>query len=134
MAAAIPDSMRSVVIARAKECCEYCGKPQVTFFAHEVDHVIAQKHRGATTLDNLAFACFECNRYKGSDIASLDPQTDQLTPLFNPRIQEWNDHFRYDQGVIIPLTPEGRVTVFLLRLNDSVRVQERVALGVGVET
>lgn len=133
MATLIPESLRRAVIARANGCCEYCGKPQVTFFAHEVDHVIAQKHRGKTTLDNLAFACFECNRYKGSDIASLDPQTEQLTPLFNPRTQQWHEHFRYEDGVIIPLTPEGRVTAVLLRLNDSERVQDRIALGIGTQ-
>jgi hypothetical protein len=132
MATTISDSMRRTVIDRAKSCCEYCGKPQVSFFAHEIDHIISEKHRGATTLDNLAFACFEYNRFKGSDIASLDPQTNRLTPLFNPRTQLWNAHFRYDQGTIIPLTPEGRVTVFLLHLNDASRVQERVVLGIGV--
>ena len=132
MASTIPESIRRAVIDRAKGRCEYCGKPQVTFFVHEIDHVVAQKHRGATTLDNLAFACFECNRYKGSDIASLDPQTDHLIPLYHPRTQAWADHFLYNHGKIIPLTPEGRVTVFLLRLNDPTRVQERVALGIGV--
>lgn len=132
MATVIPETLRRAVIVRANGCCEYCGKPQVSFFAHEVDHVIAQKHRGKTTLENLAFACFECNRYKGSDIASFDPQTEQLTLLFNPRTQNWTDHFRYDSGVIVPLTPEGRSTVFLLRLNDPARIQERITLRIGI--
>jgi len=131
MATKIPDALRHAVMVRANECCEYCGKPQVSFFPHEVDHVIAQKHRGKTTLDNLAFACFECNRYKGSDVGSYDPETDQLTPLFNPRRQKWNAHFRFDNGFIIPLTPEGRVTINLLRLNDPSRLQERFALRIG---
>ena len=131
MATKIPDALRHAVIARANECCEYCGKPQISFFPHEVDHVIAQKHRGKTTLDNLAFACFECNRYKGSDVGSYDPETDRLTPLFNPRQQKWNAHFRFDNGFIIPLTPEGRVTVSLLRLNDPSRLQERFTLRIG---
>ncbi|MCB0045137.1 MAG: HNH endonuclease [Caldilineaceae bacterium] len=66
MTAAIPESMRRGVIERAQGCCEYCGKPQVTFFAHEIDHVIARKHGGQTELENLAFACFECNRYSAA--------------------------------------------------------------------
>jgi hypothetical protein len=131
MAADTSNSMRRTVIVRAGGRCEYCGKPQISFFPHEVDHVIAQKHGGKTTLANLAFACFECNRYKGSDVASFDPLTGQLTPLFNPRQQEWNAHFSYENGVIAPLTPEGRVTVILLRLNDPTRIQERIALGIG---
>ncbi|MCB0105322.1 MAG: HNH endonuclease [Caldilineaceae bacterium] len=132
MATTIPNAMRRAVIERANGCCEYCGKPQISFFAHEIDHIIAEKHRGSTTLENLALACFECNRFKGSDIASLDPLADELTPLFNPRTQLWETHFRYEQGVIVPLTAEGRVTVDLLRLNDDSRVQERTALGIGM--
>lgn len=132
MTSHISEALRRTVIRRAQGRCEYCGKPQVSFFPHEVDHVIAQKHRGETILENLAFACFECNRYKGSDIASFDPETGQLTALFNPCTQHWDNHFRYASGVIVPLTPEARVTVLLLRLNDTTRVQERAALGVGI--
>ncbi len=132
MATYIPEALRRAIIARANGCCEYCGKPQVSFFPHEVDHVIAQKHGGKTALDNLAFTCFECNRYKGSDIASFDPQTGQLSALFNPRTQAWDEHFRYDKSVIIPLTAEGRTTTILLHFNDLLRVQERIALHIGM--
>jgi len=128
MAEAISQATRQAVIARANSRCEYCGKPQISFFPHEVDHVIAQKHGGQSTLENLAFACFECNRYKGRDVASFDPQNGQLTALFHPRQQKWAEHFCYEVGGIIPLTPAGRVTVFLSRLNEPTRVQERVAL------
>jgi len=131
MATSISESLRHTVALRADHRCEYCRKPMVSFFAHEVDHVIAQKHRGETTLDNLAFACFECNRHKGSDIASIDPETQTLTPLFNPRTQSWKAHFRFDDGMIIPLTAEGRVTVLLLHFNDPMRIQERNALKIG---
>jgi hypothetical protein len=34
--------------------------------------------------DNLTYACMVCNRYKGSNIASVAPSGD-LVPLFNPR-------------------------------------------------
>ncbi len=94
-------------------------------FPHEPDHIIALKHRGKTASDNLAYACFECNRAKGSDIASLDPATGKLTALYNPRAQRWIDHFRFNGPVIEPLTPEGRVTVALLKLNLAARVAIR---------
>lgn len=132
MSGSIPDAIREAVIDRAQGKCEYCGKPQVSFFAHEVDHVIALKHRGKTTLDNLAFSCHQCNRFKGSDIASLDPETDALPPLFNPRTQVWIEHFQHQLGQIVPLTPEGRVTEFLLRFNEETRVQERISLKIGM--
>ena len=90
-------------------------------------------HGGNDEEGNLAWSCFICNRYKGSDIASLDPQTEQLTPLFNPRTQQWHEHFCYEEGVIVPLTPEGRTTVVLLRLNEPARIQERIALGVNTQ-
>lgn len=131
MSDSIPSPIRRAVIERANGKCEYCGKSEVSFFAHEVDHVIAQKHRGQTALENLAYSCFECNRFNGRDIASLDPRNDKLTPLYNPRTQMWDEHFRYEQGEIVPLTPEGRVTEFLLRFNEKTRVQERIALRVG---
>jgi len=60
---------------------------------HEPDHIIAKKHGGETALGNLANACFDCNRFKGSDIASLDPLTQDLVPLYNPRVALWRDHF-----------------------------------------
>jgi 5-methylcytosine-specific restriction endonuclease McrA len=59
---------------------------------HQVDHVIAEEHGGQTTLDNLALSCTVCNRRKGSDIGSLDPDSGTLIPLFNPRTQQWSDH------------------------------------------
>ncbi|MGH2592732.1 MAG: HNH endonuclease [Anaerolineae bacterium] len=98
------------MIERARGRCEYCHKPQISFFPHEVDHVVALKRSGATTLENLAFACFQCNRYKGSDLSSIDPHTGAITPLFNPRTQLWTEHFRFDGATITPLTPEGRAT------------------------
>ena len=55
---------------------------------------------------------------------------DQLTPLFNPRKQEWSDHFRFDAGTmrIESFTPEGRVTVFLLQLNGERQMEARALL------
>ena len=58
--------------------------------------VSTKKHSGDTTFENLALACPFCNRAKGSDLESIDPDTGQLTPFFNPRIQDWGDHFRLD--------------------------------------
>src|SRR5262249_38217196 len=100
---------------------------------HQVDHVIAEKHSGATVAENLALSCVLCNQRKGSDLASLDPDTGALIPLFHPRRDAWADHFRFAQGMIEALTPVGRVTVRLLQLNHPDRVTERqVLLAAGV--
>ena len=125
----IPESMRRQVIERADGCCEYCLIHQRDgLYRHEVDHIIPEKHRGETVLENLCLACLECNRHKGTDLGSFDPETDQITLLFNPRTQRWDEHFRLDGARIIPLSPEGRVTVFVLNLNDEIRVRARRAL------
>jgi hypothetical protein len=99
------------------------------FFPHEPDHVIAAKHGGESIIDNLALACFDCNRFKGSDIASIDPESHKLTHLFNPRTQEWSEHFSIAGGIIKPLTAIGRVTASLLRLNLESRVEVRQILA-----
>jgi 5-methylcytosine-specific restriction endonuclease McrA len=123
----IPTALRREVIERAGNRCEYCQLPaEVAFFPHEVDHVIAEKHGGTTDIDNLALACWRCNRHKGSDLTSFDPQTQRLSPLFNPRTQIWSEHFAYEGERITGLTPEGRTTVTLLRLNSEDRLIERL--------
>ena len=126
----ISASLRRRVHSRAGNRCEYCLLPQdAAFFRHEPDHIIAEKHGGETTADNLALACFDCNRFKGSDIASLDPATGELVPLFNPRMEAWTDHFEVAEGQIVPLTLVGRVTERLLKLNLPERVEVRELLA-----
>jgi hypothetical protein len=94
-----------------------------------MDHVIAVKHGGQTTAENLALCCAVCNRFKGSDIASIDHESAQLTPLFHPRVDHWSDHFQLRDGEIVGLTARARVTVQLLRMNRSSRVKERLHAG-----
>jgi 5-methylcytosine-specific restriction endonuclease McrA len=122
----VPTALRREVSERAGNRCEYCLLPaELAFFPHEVDHVVAEKHGGATDIRNLALACWRCNRHKGSDLTSFDPQTRQLCPLFNPRTQVWTEHFAYERERMIGRTPEGRTTVSLLRLNSEERLFER---------
>jgi hypothetical protein len=125
----IPVALRRLVEERANQCCEYCQLPAgVSFFPHEVDHVIAEKHGGLTNADNLAFTCWRCNRHKGSDLGSFDPQTGAFSFLFNPRTQQWAEHFGFEGITLIGLTPEGRTTVKLLQLNSDERLAERQRL------
>ena len=122
----ISAALRREVRERARERCEYCLLAESqAFFPHEPDHLIARKHDGETVSANLALACFDCNRFKGPNIASLDPVTGELVPLFNPRTQKWTEHFQLSGGRIVPLTPVGRVTESMLRLNVPVRVEAR---------
>lgn len=122
----ISTELRQLVIIRANQCCEYCLVPEsYALHRHETDHIIPRQHGGETTANNLALACLRCNRYKGPNVGSFDPLTGKLVPFFNPRLQKWTDHFQLEQAIIHPLTPEGRVTVHILRLNDHRRLLER---------
>jgi hypothetical protein len=125
----VPVELRRAVRLRARDCCEYCLIPEsMTLAAHEIDHVIAEKHGGPTEAGNLALACALCNGFKGSDLASIDAESGAIVPLFNPRRDRWTEHFRLENGRIEPLTASARATVRLLQLNHPDRIEERLLL------
>lgn len=125
----IPNELRRLVTERAQNRCEYCLLPEkASLHKHEPDHIVPRQHGGQTTLDNLALSCMRCNRYKGPNIGSYDPQTGELTPFFNPRTQNWHDHFQLDGAIIQPQTAIARVTVKILCINDKSRIKEREQL------
>lgn len=122
-------ALREQIIERAGARCEYCQYPQASsLFAFKMEHVIAEKHGGRTELENLALACPFCNRAKGTDLGSIDPETGVLTAFYNPRKEVWSDHFILEGALIRPITPAGRVTVAILQLNNADRLTERELL------
>jgi HNH endonuclease len=126
----IPTLVRGLVQKRACGRCEYCWfHEEDAWEPHQPDHIIARKHRGQTVDENLAWTCALCNRYKGSDVASIDPLTDRVVRLFHPRRDRWTRHFGFEDGRIIPRTAVGRVTDFLLQLNRPDRVRVRHILS-----
>ena len=125
----MPKSLREQVWQRARGCCEYCGIPQeCDIRPFQLDHIRAQKHGGPTVLRNLALSWLPCNSFKGSDVASYDPLTDTLVPLFNPRTQDWENHFQWDGPELSGQTPTARATIALLRINAADRVAHRKIL------
>lgn len=122
--------VRQQVRERAGQRCEYCRLRQ----AHEptrpfhIEHVIARQHRGSDSLENLALACHLCNWLKGPNLTGIDPDTNKLTPLFNPRQDRWVDHFKLEGVAILGLTPTGRTTVWLLDMNCEERLELRTVL------
>jgi len=77
----------------------------------------------------MAFACPACNWHKGPNIAGIDPVGKTLEPLFNPRQQNWDDHFSWNGPFIVGHTPIGRATIAVLALNSEGRIAVRVALS-----
>jgi 5-methylcytosine-specific restriction endonuclease McrA len=125
----VAPALRALVRERARHRCEYCLiHEEDTLFPHELDHIVARKHRGGNRDENLAWACFACNAFKGSDIASIDIEIGQIVPLFNPRKDQWSRHFRLAGGHIIPRTSKGRVTEYLLQFNLPKLVKARQLL------
>jgi hypothetical protein len=119
-------ALRQLVQERAGGICEYCRMPdEHDRLPFQVDHIIAEKHGGMTEAGNLAWSCFDCNIYKGPNIAGLDSDAGSIVSLFNPRQHIWRDHFVGHGPEIIGITPTGRATVAVLRINLGRRVAFR---------
>jgi len=129
----IPVALRRRVRQRARNRCEYCLLHQDDVaLSHHIDHILPRKHGGHTVSGNLALACLECNRWKGSDLSAIDSATGAITPLFNPRAHVWQEHFALEGSQIVGLTSIGRATAALLQFNEPRRVvQRRVLIDVG---
>jgi hypothetical protein len=126
----ISSEIRQGVASRANNVCEYCLiAGEDVYFRHQIEHIISRKHGGFSELENLALACVFCNRYKGSDIASLIPETNKLIRFYNPRVDRWREHFRLSGVVIEPLTDVGEATVRILQLNHNDQILERQVLS-----
>lgn len=120
------DRLRQLVRRRAKNCCEYCQIwQQQEPLPFHIEHIIPRQHGGKDLSNNLALACHHCNLHKGPNLSGLDPRNGKITRLFHPRLDDWSDHFRNRDGEIAGVTPIGRTTVNLLRMNQDGRLQLR---------
>jgi HNH endonuclease len=125
----IPESLRRKVALRAQYRCEYCRRPEMdSFIRYQSDHVISRKHGGKTILENLAHACSICNNDKGSDLSTILSDEGPLIRLFNPRKDNWFEHFEVQDGQILFKTEIGAATVKLLKFNEINRILERLDL------
>lgn len=126
----VPAELRRLVAERAQDCCEYC-RLQARFSADSftIDHILPLAQSGRTVAENLALCCNGCNQHKSTKTSAIDPVTEQLATLFNPRQQSWEAHFAWsdDFTLIVGLTPTGRASVEALRLNRTGLVNLRRA-------
>jgi hypothetical protein len=126
------EPLRRLVAGRAGHLCEYCLVHEDDLYhGCEVDHIISLKHGGATTIENLAYACFHCNRHKGTDLGSLSLHSGVLVRFFNPRTDPWGQHFFQNSGRIESLTEIAEITARLLDFNHPERVAFRKLLAEG---
>jgi hypothetical protein len=113
------NELRRLVRSPAGDRCEYCGLRQEAdpFFRFHVEHVIALQHGGPTVPENLALSCHHCNLHKGPNLSGIDPESGAMVALFNPRLQQWEEHFALRGRTIQGLTETGRATVVVLAMN-----------------
>ena len=124
----IPKALRTRVSVQARNRCGYCLTSELLIGAPmEIEHLLPRVFGGVTEERNLWLACSLCNEYKGTRIVALDPLTDEIVPLFNPRQQPWSAHFSWSEGAdrVIGITAIGRATVVALRLNRPLLVRSR---------
>lgn len=116
----IPKTLRQKVAQQAHHRCGYCLTLEKIIGAPmEIEHLVPESLGGETVEENLWLAYSYCNDYKNDRISAVDPDSNEIVFLFNPRQQVWQDHFEWDQDAtqIIGLTSTGRATVVALKLN-----------------
>src|SRR5215510_11778523 len=97
---------------RAAGRCEYCRMHQsLQGGTFHVEHIVPQSRGGHTRLDNLAWACPSCNLHKANRVAAIDLDTGNQVPLFHPRVDDWHEHFDWEEYSIVGRIPIGRATV-----------------------
>lgn len=124
----IPKNLRQKITKLAKNRCGYCQtQAEVIGQPMQIDHLIPEAAGGETVEENLWMACVSCNQRKGIRTEFADPQTGKMVPLYNPALQEWNQHFKWSEDAteMIGLTQVGRATIEALQLNRNLLVKTR---------
>jgi hypothetical protein len=106
---------------QARERCGYCLSPQhLVFSPLEIEHIVPRGKGGSDDEENLWLSCPICNGHKSDKVSAPDPESGESQTLYNPRTQDWFDHFRWsiDGLRIVGITPIGRATVAALQLDS----------------
>jgi len=120
---------RLLVRQRAGNRCEYCGlaEAQSPVAKLQIEHIVPRKHGGTNDPRNLAPACIDRNLHKGANLTGIDPEMGRVVELFNPRTQQWSDHFAWDAVFVVGSTAVGRTTIRVSQMNAEDRIQSRLA-------
>ena len=127
---------RDFVTERAESRCEYCRAPQrVTAATFHIEHIIPTSRGGRDDQTNYALSCMTCNGHKADNITGIDSETGEKVPLFHPRRDKWERHFRFvpKNFQIKGITPKGRATVTRLLMDEKKQTDARelwIELGI----
>ncbi len=124
MSAALRQQVRDRARARC-ECCRF-REEHLPLWPFHLEHIVAEQHGGTEELENLAWSCQRCNLLKGTNLSGIDPNSGLVVRLFHPRREVWSEHFAVDgDGRIRGVTPTGRASARLLRMNAPERIEIR---------
>lgn len=116
----VKKSIANKVYQRANGCCEYC-QILMTYVPdpYVIEHIIPISKGGTNDLDNLALSCHGCNNTKYNKTEGIDAITGKKAPLFHPRNDKWDKHFKWNEDFtkMIGISPKGRVTIEILKVN-----------------
>ena len=118
-----------LVAERARHRCEYCHAPEAIFnVPFEVEHILPLAKSGLDDESNWALACRSCNLNKSDRVDGIDPVTQQRIRFFNPRQDNWPDHFSIEPSHPFNLqgrTAIARATIEQLRMNSHLQQAAR---------
>lgn len=120
----IPHGDLLFIRQRAGYRCEYCTVSEIDCGGElTVDHFWPSSKGGQDDFENLVYACSKCNLYKHN----FYPLQDGGAALFNPRIDNYDDHFIVlENGLIHPVSSKANFTIKLLRLNRKQLISYRI--------
>ena len=125
----ISDELKQMVAKRAGYRCEYCRLPERdSLLKFHVEHIRSSKHSGTDNFENLAYSCPDYNYYKGTDLGTYLDENEVFTRFYNPRKDEWFEHFKVVEGVLYPKTDEGEATIRIFQINKPDRIDIRQLL------
>ncbi len=117
----LSEKLKRKIRQQAQNRCGYCLLPQsLNSSLLEIEHLFPTAKGGTEAEENLWLACRLCNGYKGVQTEAMDPKTNEIVLLFNPRTQNWNEHFKWKDEKIIGKTACRRATVQALKLNNEI--------------
>lgn len=105
----IDNLIKDQLLLRARYECEYCHRVLLGD-SWQVEHILPRHSMGTDDFQNLAVACPSCNLNKREATAGRDYVTGKSGRLFNPRVDNWSEHFGVVAGQLVGRTFIGRAT------------------------